>query len=145
VQRIQKVVPDYMVMGERGMADMGEMEMALPDNTAPMMTGTGPFGPIEMGGMFTMMKVRREQKPGDYSDPGWYRQPPGTQAFEYGGPLPEPARFESEKRSGGAPVPGLNNPPSPAAATQATKAQPAPLQPATATVRKPGPHAPGHH
>jgi hypothetical protein len=38
-----------------------------------MMTGTGPFGPIEMGGMFTTLKVRRDQKPGDYKDPGWYR------------------------------------------------------------------------
>ena len=47
-----------MVMGERGMADMGEMEMPLPDNTLPMMTGHGPFGPIEMGGMFTVVKVR---------------------------------------------------------------------------------------
>ncbi len=37
---------------------MGDMEMPLPDNTLPMMTGTGPFGPIEMGGMFTVMKVR---------------------------------------------------------------------------------------
>ena len=45
-------------MGERGMADMGEMEMPLPDNTLPMMTGQGPFGPIEMGGMFTVVKVR---------------------------------------------------------------------------------------
>jgi len=69
-------------MGERGMADMAEMEMPLPDNTLPMMTGQGPYGPIEMGGMFTTMKVRREQKRGDYSDPGWYRQPPGTQARE---------------------------------------------------------------
>lgn len=80
VQRIQRVVPDYMVMGERGMADMGEMEMPLPDNTFPMMTGTGPYGPVEMGGMFTTLKVRRDQAPGDYRDPGWYRQPPGTQA-----------------------------------------------------------------
>ncbi|MEY2685052.1 MAG: Multicopper oxidase mco, partial [Pseudomonadota bacterium] len=47
VHKIQKVVPDYMVMGERGMADMGEMQMPLPDNTAPMMTGSGPYGPIE--------------------------------------------------------------------------------------------------
>ncbi|HEX6319809.1 MAG TPA: copper oxidase, partial [Burkholderiales bacterium] len=56
-QRIIKLVPDYMVMGERGMADMGEMEMPLPDNTLPMMTGAGPFGPIEMGGMFSVVKV----------------------------------------------------------------------------------------
>jgi FtsP/CotA-like multicopper oxidase with cupredoxin domain len=87
VQKIQKLIPDYMVMGERGMADMGEMEMELPENTFPMMTGTGPYGPIEMGGMFTTLKVRAEQKPGDYSDPGDYKQPPGTQSFEYTGPV----------------------------------------------------------
>ena len=96
VKKIQKLVPDYMVMGERGMADMGEMEMPLPDNTAPMMTGAGPHGPVEMGGMFTLLKVRRDQKPGDYSDPGWYKQPPGTQAFEWTGELPNPARFKAE-------------------------------------------------
>ena len=31
--KINRLVPDYMVMGERGMADMAEMEMPLPDNT----------------------------------------------------------------------------------------------------------------
>jgi len=86
--KIQRVAPDYMVMGERGMADMGEMAMPLPDNTLPMMTGTGPYGPIEMGGMFTTLKVRKTQKPGDYSDPGWFMQPPGTQSFEWTGTLP---------------------------------------------------------
>ena len=87
VQKIQQLIPDYMVMGERGMADMGEMEMELPENTFPMMTGTGPYGPIEMGGMFTTLKVRADQKPGDYSDPGDYKQPPGTQSYEYTGPV----------------------------------------------------------
>ena len=86
--QIQRVAPEYMVMGERGMADMGEMAMPLPDNTLPMMTGTGPYGPIEMGGMFSTLKVRKNQKPGDYSDPGWFRQPPGTQAYEWTGTLP---------------------------------------------------------
>ena len=81
-RRIVSLVPDYMVMGERGMADMGEMEMPLPDNTLPMMTGTGPFGPIEMGGMFTVFKVRDRLAAGDYSDPGWYDHPPGTVAWE---------------------------------------------------------------
>ena len=38
-RKITKLIPDYMVMGERGMADMAEMQMPLPDNTAPMMTG----------------------------------------------------------------------------------------------------------
>ena len=98
VSKITSLIPDYMVMGERGMADMGEMEMQIPDNTLPMMTGAGPYGPVEMGGMFTMLKVRRDQKPGDYKDPGPYVQPPGTQAFEWTGALSEPARFKSEGR-----------------------------------------------
>jgi FtsP/CotA-like multicopper oxidase with cupredoxin domain len=82
VAKIQKLVPDYMVMGDKGMADMGAMEMPLPDNTLPMMAGQGPFGPAEMGGMFTLLKVRRDQKPGDYRDPGWFRHPGGTVARE---------------------------------------------------------------
>jgi manganese oxidase len=92
VNKIQKLVPDYMVMGERGMADMGEMEMPLPDNTLPMMTGKGPFGAAEMGGMFTLLKVRRDQKPGDYRDPGWFKHPAGTVAYEYKGPAPAASR-----------------------------------------------------
>jgi manganese oxidase len=95
VRKIQKLVPDYMVMGERGMSDMAAMEMPIPEQTLPMMTGTGPYGPLEMGGMFTTLKVRRDQQPGDYKNPGWFRQPTGTQAFEWTGALPEPARFKS--------------------------------------------------
>lgn len=79
---LSRLMPGYMVMGERGMADMGEMIMPLPSNTLPMMTGEGQFGPIEMGGMFTVLKIRADQKPGDYSDPGWYQYPAGTVAYE---------------------------------------------------------------
>ena len=79
-QRIRRLVPDYMVMGERGMADMAEMQMPIPDNTVPMMTGEGPFGSVEMGGMFSVLKVRKDQPPRDNRDPGWFAQPPGTQA-----------------------------------------------------------------
>jgi FtsP/CotA-like multicopper oxidase with cupredoxin domain len=87
-QKIMKLVPDYMVMGERGMADMGEMQMPLPDNTLPMMTGAGPFGPLEMGGMFTVVKVREGLARNDYKDPGWYKHPPATVAREWtGAPL----------------------------------------------------------
>jgi manganese oxidase len=92
VNKIQRVAPDYMVMGERGMADMGEMQMPIPDNTAPMMTGTGQFGALEMGGMFTVFKVRKDQKPGDYSDPGHYKFPPGTVAYEWTGAAPAAPR-----------------------------------------------------
>lgn len=87
-EKIIRLIPEYMVMGERGMADMGEMEMPLPDNTLPMMTGTGPFGPIEMGGMFTVVKVREGLARNDYKDPGWYQHPPGTVAYEWKGEPP---------------------------------------------------------
>jgi hypothetical protein len=96
VRKIMNLIPDYMVMGERGMADMGEMEMPLPDNTIPMMTGAGPYGPLEMGGMFTTVKVRRGLARDDYRDPGWFAQPPGTQAFEWTGALPAPARAQAK-------------------------------------------------
>ncbi|WP_219134605.1 multicopper oxidase family protein [Janthinobacterium sp. UMAB-60] len=90
--KINQLVPGYMVMGERGMADMGEMQMPIPDNTLPMMAGDGPFGAIGMGGMFTTVKVRKEQKPGDYRDPGWYKHPAGSVAYEWTGALPEAVR-----------------------------------------------------
>ena len=92
--KINQLVPGYMVMGERGMADMGEMQMPIPDNTLPMMAGDGPFGAIGMGGMFTTVKVRKEQKPGDYRDPGWYKHPAGSVAYEWTGALPEPVRSQ---------------------------------------------------
>jgi hypothetical protein len=98
--RITRLIPDYMVMGERGMADMGEMEMPLPDNTLPMMTGAGPFGPLEMGGMFTVVKIRDNQAPGDYVDPGWYPHPSGTQAHEFAGKLEQPTRASEPSGKG---------------------------------------------
>ena len=99
-QKIIRLVPDYMVMGERGMADMGEMEMPLPDNTLPMMTGTGPFGAIEMGGMFTVVKVREGLARNDYKDPGWYKHPPSTVAYEYTGALPIAEKQPAAKETG---------------------------------------------
>jgi len=88
-QRIARLVPDYMAMGERGMAEMGAMEMPLPDNTLPMMSGTGPFGAMEMGGMFTVVKVRDGLARNDYRDPGWYAHPKGSVAAEWTGTSPE--------------------------------------------------------
>ncbi|MDP3265342.1 MAG: copper oxidase [Sulfuricurvum sp.] len=84
-EKISDLLPDYMYMpmGKGGMAemsDMADMGMALPENTLPMMSGQGPFGPIEMGGMFTLVKVRKNQPKGDYSDPGWYAHPKGSVA-----------------------------------------------------------------
>lgn len=83
-QRIRKLLPGYMAMGRDGMSehqehiDMGHMPG--PENTLAMMNGKGPHGNIEMGGMFTVLKVRDDLKPGSYADPGWYQNPPGTEA-----------------------------------------------------------------
>lgn len=91
-EKISNLIPDYMAMGSNGMADMAEMPMPLPENTLPMMTGQGPFGSVEMGGMFSVVKVRKNQKAGDYKDHGWYKHPPGTVAREWKGSLTAPTR-----------------------------------------------------
>jgi len=96
-RRIQVVQPEYMAMGSRGMADMGEMEMPLPDNTIPMITGWGQFGAIEMGGMFSVVKVRENISANDYSDPGWYEHPAGTVAYEWKGDTPSPENAGSAR------------------------------------------------
>ena len=76
--QIKKLVPGYMEMGSNGMGDMADMGMKGPKNTLPMMAGEGPFGPIGMGGMFTIVKIRENLT--SYEDPGWYQQPAGTAA-----------------------------------------------------------------
>ncbi|MBA3541766.1 MAG: copper oxidase [Deltaproteobacteria bacterium] len=76
--RVQRIVPGYMTMGATGMGDMHRME--LPSNSISMLGGDGPFGLIDMGGMFTILKVRKKLT-GD-TDPGWYDNPPGTVASE---------------------------------------------------------------
>jgi FtsP/CotA-like multicopper oxidase with cupredoxin domain len=107
VDKIQQLVPDYMAMGEKGMADMGQMQMPLPANTLPMMTGTGPFGAIGMGGMFTTIKVRKGLARGDYKDPGWYKHPAATLAYEWqDGGLPKPEPVRAPDADAMAPKPG---------------------------------------
>ncbi len=86
-EKISDLMPEYMYMpmGKNGMAemsDMVDMGMKLPENTLPMMTGKGPFGPIEMGGMFTLVKVRKNQKHNDYTDSGWYKHPENSIAWK---------------------------------------------------------------
>ena len=74
--KVRSVLPGYMAMGEGGMGGM--MDMGRPRNTLPMMSGQGPFGAIEMGGMFTIVKVRDGLT--SYADPGFYKHPVGTMA-----------------------------------------------------------------
>ena len=77
-QRVRKLLPAYMTMGQHGMGDMSDMQMPAPKNSIPMLGGKGQFGAIDMGGMFTIVKVR-EQITG-YEDPGDYRLPAGSVA-----------------------------------------------------------------
>jgi hypothetical protein len=105
VKKIGNLVPDYMPMGATGMAEMSEMagmmDMPLPENTLPMMSGTGQFGAIDMGGMFTTLKVREGLARNDYKDPGPYKNPKGTVAHEVINDLPPVERSEMTVPEGG--------------------------------------------
>lgn len=81
-RRISRLVGGYMAMGTTGMAEHAEHapHMSAPENSLPMMTGTGPFGAIEMGGMFTVLQVREGID--GYAPPGWYEHPPGSVAWK---------------------------------------------------------------
>jgi hypothetical protein len=79
-ERVRKLVPGYMTMGQTGMGEMADMGMPVPRNSIPMLGGKGKHDVITMGGMFTIMKVRDHLK--GYADPGWYDSPPGTLAGE---------------------------------------------------------------
>jgi manganese oxidase len=80
--RIRALLPGYVAMGRDGMAEHQQHteHMGGPANTLPMMMGVGPYGRLEMGGMFTILKVRDGLT--SFEDPGWYEQPPGTQAYK---------------------------------------------------------------
>lgn len=83
-EKVRAMLPGYMAMGENGMSEHQDHtdsgHMPGPPNTLAMMTGKGPFGNIEMGGMFTVVKVRDDLPKGSYADPGWYENPKGTVA-----------------------------------------------------------------
>lgn len=75
---VQPVLRDYMTMGTNGMDEMNGMSTPAPKNSIPMLGGRGQFGPIDMGGMFTLVKVRQNLT--GYDDPGDYAHPAGTVA-----------------------------------------------------------------
>jgi manganese oxidase len=98
-RQVRSLVPHFMSMGQKGMGDMGSMQMAIPENSLPMRGGPGPFGTIDMGGMFTVIKVREDP---DKADPnGWYTHPAGSVA----GPA-DPARMQADGIEPGGSTPG---------------------------------------
>lgn len=103
--KIGDLVPDYMPMGATGMSEMTDMaemmDMPLPENTLPMMAGKDQFGAVEMGGMFTTVKVREALARNDYKDPGYYKHPAGTVAHEVINDLPPIESVEMKVPEGG--------------------------------------------
>jgi manganese oxidase len=96
--RMERVAPRYMTMGTSGMGNMAAMEMDIPPNSLPMRGGAGPFSYIDMGGMFTLLKVRERADTADKG--GWYPHPPGSVAT-----VADPARMKND---------GIVAPPAPA-------------------------------
>jgi FtsP/CotA-like multicopper oxidase with cupredoxin domain len=100
--RMQKLLPNYKSMGQNGMYEhelhsaMGHMKG--PENTLPMATGQGPFGPIGMGGMFTIVKIRDQSN--GHSDPGWYDSEQVPRARQWFGPTATPTKA-APKSAGG--------------------------------------------
>jgi hypothetical protein len=94
--RIRKLVPGYMSMGTTGMGEMTEMQMDGPKNSLATDIVRGQYAPITMGGMFTLVKVRRTPNEND-GDPGWYPHPPASR--------PRAATPEELARDGITPVP----------------------------------------
>jgi len=105
--RMRKHLPGFMAMGENGMSEhqdhvaMGHMPG--PDNTLAMMAGIGPFGNVEMGGMFTVVKVRDSVAAGDFSDPGWHPSRPQDIAKRISSDpnFGQPVRRNTDKAIGG--------------------------------------------
>lgn len=88
--KIKEFFPNFIgLMGNNGMGAMFEMygskesqmhgknmhSINIPPNLSPI-GSPGPFGVIELSGMFSVFKVRDDLV--SYNDPGWYQQPPGT-------------------------------------------------------------------
>lgn len=85
-ERIRQFFPNFIgLMNINGMGDMFRMyggsdrmsSMSFPANISPI-GNPGPFGVIELGGMFTLLKVREELS--NDNDPGWYEHPANTVA-----------------------------------------------------------------
>lgn len=87
-EKIRNYFPNFIgLMNINGMGEMFEMygtsqnqmdmKIKVPDNISPI-GNPGPFGVIELGGMFTLFKVRENLT--SYADPGWYQHPEGTVA-----------------------------------------------------------------
>lgn len=77
-QRMQKLIPGYMLMGIAGMHDMTKTGLPIPENSIPMLGYDTPYGQTVFGGMANILRIRETTD--NYKDPGPYDFPKGTQA-----------------------------------------------------------------
>jgi hypothetical protein len=70
-----------------------------------MMTGTGQFGTLGLGGMTSLLMVREGLARDDYKNPGWYKHPAGTVAYKVDTPAVPPDRKSSDVVQPGSPAP----------------------------------------
>jgi hypothetical protein len=72
-EKVCKLIPEYVAKGTKGMRDMTESGMPIPQNSIPMLGYDGQFGKTVIGGMANILKVRK--KTDNYKDPGPYAFP----------------------------------------------------------------------
>ena len=104
--KIRAALPGFVAMGKSGMYEhelhSGMGHMKGPENTLPMAVGQGPFGPIGMGGMFTVVKIREHLARG--TTPGWYDRPDVPRARRVS--APSSSSPETPKAMKGMDMPG---------------------------------------
>ena len=71
-------VPEFLAAGEMAAQEHTHAQDVMPRNSIAMLGGSGAFGYVTMGGMFSILKVRESRTPGD--EAGWYEGPKETQA-----------------------------------------------------------------
>ena len=60
--------------------------------------------------MFTLVKIRDGLARDDYKDPGWYKHPDGSVAYEWGGDRPASERAPSKTPDGASSSSSSNQP-----------------------------------
>ena len=114
-EKINRLLPEYMTMGQEGMGDMAEHieagHMKVPPNSIPMIGGAGPHDYITMGGMFTILKVRENLPKGYDQDPGWYQDKPGELASLAPAEVLRRNGIAADGSSAPQPPPGVNQAP----------------------------------
>ena len=77
-QRIKRLLPGYMTMGQSGMGDMARCACPCRRTASRWSAGAGRSTRSPWAACSRIVKVRDGLT--SYEDPGWYKHPPGTVA-----------------------------------------------------------------